>query len=587
MAIPLQPVVWVDLQLIWEIPQHLSVSTVVCGFHLKTEKNKITFMKKIVIFCMILSTITVSCKKYLNDAYKNPNLPTYSSPETVLQSCISAMHRGLAFDARAIAFYTQNFANITGLYQPERHGYTPGSDTYGDIWRMHYWNMGFNIIDMIDSGRAVGKFDYVAAAYALNAWSWVTVADVHGELPVVQAFEKGRLSFDYDNQNVAYEYAKRYCDSALKYLVLATDMTSPTLNIGDVYFYNGDLTKWKKFVYGVKARIYNRYQKKASYLTKEVDSVIKYTGLAMANTNDDAMIKFNLAFADVTARNFYGPSRNNVGGFRPGALPINMMTGSVATPGPVFGNTANDPRLAYMFRKSNDGNWRGIDAGSFADLGSTPTDRRVPSFWGTVGQTSAPGLGTDSGARTFFRNDSKWPIMTYSEMQFLQAEAYYLKGQIPNALASYINGINGHFDMLNTHFYGYLQPLGVNSPAIFTNIPISASDRAAYLANPNFVPNAAGLTLKHIMCQKYLSLWGWGVVENWVDMRRYNYDEINMYPTYKRLDAIALYPDNGGKLAERIRPRYNSEYLWNVDALNAVGGFNLDYHTKKCWFSLP
>jgi hypothetical protein len=544
-------------------------------------------MKKIIGLILIISALSSSCKKYLDDAYKNPNLPTYSAPENVLQSCISAMHRGLAFDMRAIGFYTQNFSNIGGLYQPERHGYTPGNDLYGDIWRMHYWNMGYNIIDMIDSSTLVRKFDYVAAAYALNAWSWVTTADMHGELPVRQAFEKGRLSFDYDNQNVAYEYALRYCDSSLAYWSKAADMSSSTLAKGDFYFFNGDQSKWKKFVYGVKARIYHRYQKKSSYLAKEVDSVIKYSALAMSSTNDDAMIKFNLAFPDVTARNFMGPSRNNIGTFRPSEFTVNTMTGSALIPGPVYGNTTNDPRLAYMFRRSNDGLWRGIPTFQFADNTSTPVDRRVPSLWGRVGETAAPGLGVDTGARTFFRNDSKFPIMTYSEMQFLKAEAHFLKGEIANAHTSYQNGINGHFDMLNTHFTGYLQPVGANSPATIANVQISAANRAAYLADPAFVPAASSLTLKHIMCQKYLALWGWGFIENWVDMRRYNYDELSIYPSYKRLDIIQLYPDNGGKLAERVRPRYNSEYLWNVDALNSVGGFSPNYHTKKCWFSLP
>ena len=116
-------------------------------------------------------------------------------------------------------------------------------------------------------------------------------------------------------------------------------------------------------------------------------------------------------------------------------------------------------------------------------------------------------------------------------MQFLSAEAYFRKGDLTNARTAYINGINGHFDMLNTHFYGYLNAVGTNSPTVMTNVPISASDRAAYLADPTFVPLSSGLTLKHIMCQKYLALWGWGFVENWVDMRRYDYDEINIYPT--------------------------------------------------------
>ena len=545
-------------------------------------------MKKIIILILTVSIFSASCKKYLDEAYKNPNLPTFSPPENVLQSCISAMHRGVGFDARAIGFYTQNFANIvTVAYAPERHGYAPGSDTYGDIWRMHYWNMGYNIIDMIDSGRVAGKIDYVAAAFTLNAWSWVTTADVHGELPVKQAFEKGRLSFDYDNQNVAYELALTYCDSALANWGKAALITAPTLAQGDLYFFQGNQARWVKFVYGIKARIYNRYSKKSSYVSKEADSVIKYASLAMSSTNDDAMIQFNMAFADVTARNFFGPSRNNFGGFRIGAFPVNIMTGSTTTPGLVFGNTVNDPRVKYMLRPSPNGTYNGITAGRYLDNPTTPTDTRVPSLWGRIAETSAPGLGVDTGARTFFRNDSKFPIMTYSEMQFLKAEAYFVKGDLANARASYINGIDGHFEMLNTHFFGYLNTLGSNSPAAMTKVTIPIVEKAAYLANPVFVPTAANLTLKHIMCQKYLALWGWGFVENWVDMRRYGYDEVDIYPSYRRLDLISLYPDNGGKLAERIRPRYNSEYLWNIEALKLVGGFAPDYHTKKVWFTLP
>ena len=545
-------------------------------------------MKRILILILTVAIFSVSCKKYLDTAYKNPNLPTYAQAELVLQSCISAMHRGIAFDARGINFYTQNFANIvTANYNPERHGYAPGSDTYGEFWRVHYWNMGFNIIDMIDSGKVAGKFDYVAAAFTLNAFSWVTVADIHGELPVLQAFEKGRLSFDYDDQPVAYSLALSYCDSALTYWEKARAMSAPTLAQGDLYFFQGDQSKWKKFVYGIKARIFHRYFKKSSYLSKEVDSVIKYSALAMQSTTDDAMVQFNMAYPDNTARNFFGPSRNNVGGYRIGAFPVNIMTGDVTSPGLVFGNTVNDPRVKYLMRPSPDGVYRGITPAQYQDNPSTPVDRRVPSFWGRIAETTAPALGVDTGARTYFRNDSKWPLMTYSEMQFLRAEAYFVKGDKVSARTAYINGITGHFDMLNTHYYGYLNATGTNSPAPMTKVTIPQIEIDAYLSNPAFVPLASNLTLKHIMCQKYLSLWGWGAVENWVDMRRYNYDEVNIYPSYTRLSITLLYPDNGGKLAERLRPRYNSEYLWNIEALKKVGAYEPDYHTKKVWFSIP
>jgi hypothetical protein len=551
-------------------------------------------MKKIFIIAIVIGAFSTSCKKYLDKAYLNPNNPTLAAPEDVLQSCISSMHRGVAFDARATAFYTQQLSNITGIYQPERHGYTPGSDTYGDMWRSHYWNMGFNIIDMIDNSVKAGKYDYVGAAYALNAWSWVTTADYHGELPVTQAFEKGRLRFDYDNQKVAYDLAIRYCDSAQKYFALASGMSSPTLAIGDKYFFGGNITRWQRFANGMKARIYHRYQKKSTYLTNQVDSVIKYAGLAMQSTADDASVKFDIGNSNTVAYNFFGPIRNNWGGFRISKFTVDLMTGTALVPGAAFGNTVNDPRIRYIQRPSNDGVYRGIESLKFADNPSTPTDTRVPSVWGTVAQTAAPSGGVDTGARTFFRNDAPSMMMTYSEMQFILAEAYFLKGQVNNAYTAYLNGINGHFDMLNTHYIGYLNAsttttttANTHTQVLATRVQIPAADRAAYLANTNFCPGAVNLTLKQIMCQKYIALWGWGFVECWVDMRRYNYDNVNIYPGYIIGNSIQLYPDNGAKLAERVRPRFNSENLWNVDPLNAVGGFAPDYHTKKCWFSQP
>lgn len=520
-----------------------------------------SFFGCIVIIGLLLGG--ASCKKYLDAAYKNPNLPTYAQPELVLQSAISNIHRGIAFDSRTIGMITQNFASVNGVNNWERHGYIPSSDVGADTWRTLYWNFGYNLIDMIDSSQITGKFDYIAAAYTLFAWGWTSVADIHGQLPVVQAFEKGRLAFDYDEQNVAYEYAMRYTDSALKYWALAADMTKPTLSEGDFWFMSGNQTKWRKFVYGMKARLYHRYFFKSTY---KADSVIKYADLSMSSTDDDAMIRFNLAFPDVTARNFFGPSRNNLGGFRIGEFPVKLMNGTT------FAGVV-DPRMKYIMKPSDDGIYRGVPCNQATNNAGT---QAVWSFWGVgpANSTAAPAGGVDTGARTFFKNDAKWPVMTYSEMQFLKAEAAFVKGQKAVAFDAYKKAINGHFDMLATHFTGYT--------------PITPADRATYLASPLIVPATdADLTLQKIMCQKYIALWGWGFIENWVDMRRYAYDELNIYPGYTRLSLIGLYPDNGGKLCERIRPRYNSEYLWNSEALLKVGGFQPDYHTKKVWFSLP
>ena len=93
------------------------------------------------------------------------------------------------------------------------------------------------------------------------------------------------------------------------------------------------------------------------------------------------------------------------------------------------------------------------------------------------------------------------------------------------------------------------------------------------------------------MLQKYIALWGWGFVETWVDMRRYHYtdtDPNTNAPVYKNWTIPASVPvSQNGKLAYRIRPRYNSEYVWNLDELKRIGATDPNYHTVPMWFSLP
>ena len=93
------------------------------------------------------------------------------------------------------------------------------------------------------------------------------------------------------------------------------------------------------------------------------------------------------------------------------------------------------------------------------------------------------------------------------------------------------------------------------------------------------------------MLQKYIALWGWGFFETWVDLRRYHYLDLDTetgLQVYKGFALPAtLAPENNGKPVYRVRPRYNSEYIWNIDELRRLGGLNADYHTYETWFSQP
>jgi hypothetical protein len=161
------------------------------------------------------------------------------------------------------------------------------------------------------------------------------------------------------------------------------------------------------------------------------------------------------------------------------------------------------------------------------------------------------------------------------------AEAYFRKGDMASARAAYTEGISLNIDHLNTDYSS-----GVPAPRLITQ-----AAKSAFLANPTVVPSTAALSLSHIMLQKYIALYGFGMHETWVDMRRFHYTDIDdktgaqVYADLVMPTGIDLFINNSGKYTYRARPRYNSEYLYNVAELTRIGALALDYNTKEQWFS--
>ena len=310
-------------------------------------------------------------------------------------------------------------------------------------------------------------------------------------------------------------------------------------------------------MYGVKALVYHRYINKSNY---SPDSVIKYANLSFASAADDALIKFDLSLAPIStnALNFYGPTRNNLATYRQSRYLVDIMKGDTG----MFRGVV-DPRMPYLFKPDSNGAYNGVAA----NVGLTTGTRTSPwNFWG-FNTAVAPTL--DTGARTFFKNNSPFPILTYGWIQFVKSEAALKKGDLNTAKTAYIAGINGSFDLLTSSNYtGYT--------------PITATARNNYLNSTTVVPDI--ISLPFIMQQKFVSLWPYGMEEVWVDLRKYQYSSA-IFRDYN--PVASLYPDNGGKLVQRARPRYNSEYLWNVAELQKIGGLQLDYHTIPVWFSKP
>jgi hypothetical protein len=545
-------------------------------------------MKYNIKYLLVISALIimgVSCSKKIDEAYANPNYDVKVAPEGLLPQIVASMAgnygaHGPMNDIRYIGAYVQNFAYANTLSNFDRMGYT-NTDVAQSFWRSHYYDIGQNNVKMIAWAIENKQWDYAGVGKAIFAWSWLNLTTYHGEVVLKEAFNTDQITFQYDKQEDVYAEVRKLSHEALSYLNKTGDNASQTsLAKGDAFFYKGDVSKWKKFVYGVLARSFNHLTNKADY---KADSVLFYTNLAMKESTDDGLVKFTASLVSAT-NNMFGPFRANLGGastvsptaIRQGAYIANLMSGAnSAFPG------VTDPRAIYILRLNANNTFKGVEPNKGQAV--LAANDRPENFWG-VPQISANNTApaNDLNCRFIFRNDAPFPVMTATEISFMRAEAAFLKGDKATALVAYKDGIAKHFDLLMNYY-------NTNVPAASV---LTATIKANFLADPLVVPvNAANLTLSMIMLQKYIAMFGYGTFETWTDMRRYHYIDLDkttgkqVYTDFIAPSGTGLFEDNGGKLVYRMRPRFNSEYVWNINELGRIGATQLDYHTKEQWFS--
>ncbi len=510
--------------------------------------------------------LCAACDSFL-DVNDNPNAPEAVSPNLYLPPMLHWMVMSPQWDGRFVGRYTQQWTlpqtSGTTPNTWDRMGYDPGNDNGAQQWRDVYWSLGQNLVDMMTRAEAEERWDILGVGYVLKAWGWLVVTDLHGEIIVQEAIDPTKFSFNYDTQEYAYQEVLRLLDEAIALLQRSDGAVDVAyLAVGDK-LYNGDRTKWMKLAYGLKALTLNHFSNKSTYSPADVIAAVDNSFTSNA---DDPVFTYPGLSTDNADRNFFGRTRGNLPSYRQTTFTVGLMDGTQ------FGGVV-DPRMSRMLAPDSTGVYRGIDPNvGYGSLANKNRPWNLHGYFGTGG-LNLPG-------RYLFDDKAKTPLMTYAQLQFVKAEAAYKMGNMALARTAYLNGVSAHIDFVNT------RNAELANPAITA---ISAAEKAAFLASPEIAP--ATVTLSHILSQKFIAQWGWGHNEVWMDMRRYHYTDMDPASGTQVFRGFSiptnLYPDNGGLPVQRIRPRYNSEYVWNRAGLDAIGGLALDYHTKPMWIIQP
>ncbi|GGK72864.1 SusD/RagB family nutrient-binding outer membrane lipoprotein [Rufibacter glacialis] len=564
-------------------------------------------MRKLLYTSLVAASLLAStgCETWL-DVNTNPNGPDQAvDPHLYLAPIQSEIGLALQFDARYLAKYIGNWHQSTTETIWDRHGYVNSvADLSQQLWRSTYFTSGLNLRDLILKAEEQKKWDFAGIGYALQAYNWQMTTDYHGEIIVSQAFDPSRSDFDYDSQEFVYEEVRRLSQKALDAFAKGRKEIHPNSRIKDgdlIYgqFHNANSPdpdmairdKWERFVYGLLAINANHMSNKATYAAQWAPKVIEYVDKSFQGNADDASIRFE-GVVNGNA-NFLGPMRGNFLTVRQSRF----ITGLLGGNNPVFRNVdaANgtitpkvkdpiltaehikDPRIGIMLAPSPSGKYTGIGFSGTAEI--TVANDRPLNLYGTTSDVAT--ANATAQGKYLFQNAARFPIMTYAQLQFIKAEAALKLGNKTTALAAYRNGVEKHMD--------FVYSLGTAAEkATFDQ------RKTAYLANPELFPSANNLTLGHILMQKYVAQWGWGFIETWSDLRRYDYNvatEVDpksgtARPVFAGYELPPIYfGENGDQPAQRVRPRYNSEYIWNRAALAKIGALENNYHVKPMWFS--
>jgi hypothetical protein len=381
---------------------------------------------------LLLATALLSsagCENFL-DVNQNPNAPQEVEPNLYLPPMLHEMPTMEQFDGRFVGRYTQNWTLPSGAALPsvwDRMGYDVApSDNGGQFWRNVYWIFGQNLVDLMRKSQEAQRWDLLGIGYTLKAWGWLKLTDMHGEIIISQAFDATRFTFDYDTQEFAYQEVLRNLDSAFVYLGRSDGNVSASYISRFDRVYGGDRTRWLKFAWGLRGMTLNHFSNKATYRPQDVIDAIDRS---FVGNVDDALLPYSANGADNLDANFWGPRRGNLNNYRQTNFILNLLNGTALG--------VPDPRLSRMLSPSPDGQYRAWDPNS----GTTAlvAAQQPNNFFGYPG-----GAGAGQPSRYLFADRSRFPIMTYAQLQFIKAEAAMRVGNRAAALDAYRRGVESH-----------------------------------------------------------------------------------------------------------------------------------------------
>jgi hypothetical protein len=398
---------------------------------------------------------------------------------------------------------------------------------------------GGTLPDVYAMAEKEGAYHYMGVVKLFRAMGFMVMGDVYGEMPYLNALGAD-INPVYDDGKTIFNGALAEVDEAIELFKQTQAPGATLLSAGDAWN-NGDVNKWIKLAYGLKARYLNNLSKKADLYNPDailaaLDNAPKSNAenTLIHHENTASSVSDNLWGDDIKTNYIYIWLMNWGRTYYVTKWYASLLTD-------FDGKGIVDPRADKLIpsEQINGGTeWLrtpGVDMQSNIRIGTNwrnPGTYDVATKKWTITETtdstvislSTKGIhsptfrdvaedGTIVNSGTFYaRADAPTHLLCYPEMCFIKAEALLKKGDKPGAYEAYKEGIKAHIDLLNEEL--------VDGDANIAKKKITTVERDAYL-NSEAVGTAADLTLGKVMTQKFIALSFSN--QNWNDMRRMDF----------------------------------------------------------------
>lgn len=408
-------------------------------------------MKKFLLIA--IACLLVACD--FGDTNIDPGRLTDVEARNVLPAALAQSARNVgSIGPRVTGTVIQYFQGVNA--QPE--GYTTYMLDEGiidDYWRSGLFGGAMKDCSLIIQKAAEKNMPhYRGIAKVLMAFNLGIATSFWGDVPYSEAFQnKANITPTYDSQSEIYASIQLLLDDALLDFARPAGDFAPSPQ--DDLVFKGDIGKWAGTARALKARYYMHLTRRDP--DASLKALVALSKGALQSNTDQPDFPFEDGDALISASPLSYFAQERADQIVMGSFLANTLVG------------LSDPRTALY----------GVKSG---DIYEIYDDSNSQLFWA--------------------KNESPLPLISYSEVKFIEAEAYLRLGNDLKAASSLAAAITANMTK------------------------IGASNYASYVTTNSSLTGTFEEKLEKVMTQKYLAMYGQGTIEAWVDYRRTGYPKI-------------------------------------------------------------